>query len=68
MANAERREVTVVLTDEHVRLLIERHLLKPEEAADDMKFAAAVQGLINREIGYPQEPWYQWDGWAKGLE
>ncbi|KAB2943512.1 MAG: hypothetical protein K8F92_03880 [Hyphomicrobium sp.] len=68
MANAERREVTVVLTDEHMRLLIEAHLIKPEEAADGKKLAAAVQGLVDRKIGYPQEAWHQWDDWAKGLE
>lgn len=68
MTDAKRREVTVVLTDEHVRLMIEDHLLKTEEIPDMGKMDAAVQGLVDKELGYPQDAWHQWDDWAKGLE
>jgi hypothetical protein len=42
--------------------------LKPEDVADAPKVAAVVQELVDKAIGYPQEPWHQWDDWAKGLE
>ncbi len=58
----------IVLTDEHVRMLVEAHLIKPEEAADGKRLTAAVQALVDKGLGYPQEDWHQWDGWAKGLE
>lgn len=68
MTDSKRREVPVVLTDEHVRLLIEGHLLKAHEVADVRKMTAAVQELVDKALGHPQDAWHQWDDWAKGLE
>lgn len=64
----ELRRVPIVLTKEHLRLLVEGHLLKPEELPDPGRVAAVVQQLVDRAIGFPQESWHQWDDWVKGLE
>lgn len=64
----ELRRVSIVLTNEHVRLMVESHLLKPEEVPDTQRLAAIVQELIDNAIGFPQEGWHQWDEWVKGLE
>ena len=68
MAISERRAVTVLLTDEHLRKMIEDHLLKENEIADPAKLARIVQKLLDAGLGLPDRPWHDWDDWVKGLE
>lgn len=68
MAISERREVTVLLTEEHFRKMIEDHLLKGNEIADRVKVARIAQKLLDTGLGLPERSWHEWDDWAKGLE
>src|SRR6476661_3768652 len=47
MAKSERRAVTVLLTEEHLRKMIEDHLLKEDEIGDRVKVARIVQKLLD---------------------
>ena len=51
MATPERREVTVLLTEEHLQKLIEDHLLKENEIDDRVKVARIVQKLVDAGLG-----------------
>jgi hypothetical protein len=68
MAISERRAVTVLLTEEHPRKMIEDHLLKENEIGDRVKVARIVQKLLDTGLGLPERPWHDWDEWVKGLE
>ena len=68
MAKSERRAVTVLLTEEHLRKMIEDHLLKEDEIGDQLKVARIVQKLLDAGLGLPDRPWHDWDDWVKGLE
>jgi hypothetical protein len=68
MATSERRAVTVLLTDEHLRKMTEDHLLKENETGDRVKVARIVQKLLDTGLGLPDRPWHDWDEWVKGLE
>jgi hypothetical protein len=68
MAISERRTVTVLLTEEHLRGMIEDHLLKEDEIGDRVKVARIVQKLLDTGLGLPDRPWHDWDDWVKGLE
>lgn len=68
MATPGRREVTVLLTEEHLQKLIEDHLLKENETDDRVKIARIVQKLVDAGLGLPDRPWHDWDEWVKGLE
>lgn len=68
MAISERRAVTVLLTEEHLRKMIEDHLLKEDEIGDQLKVARIVQKLLDAGLGLPDRPWHDWDDWVKGLE
>ena len=68
MTNSERHAVTVLLTEEHLRKMIDDHLLKEEEMGDRVKVARIVQKLLDSGLGLPDRPWHAWDDWAKGLE
>lgn len=68
MAISERRAVTVLLTEEHLRKMIEDHLLKENEIGDRVKVARIVQKLLDTSLGLPDRPWHDWDEWAKGFE
>jgi len=68
MAKSERRAVTVLLTEEHLRKMIEDHLLKEDEIGDQLKVARIVQKLLDAGLGLPDRLWHDWDEWAKGLE
>jgi hypothetical protein len=63
-----KRVVTVLLTEEHLRKMIEVHLLNENEAGDRVKVAGILQKLLNDALGLPDRPWHDWDGWVKGLE
>ena len=68
MAISERREVTVLLTEEHLRRMIEDDLLKENEIADRIKVARIAQKLLDTGLGLSERSWHEWDDWAKGLE
>jgi len=68
MTISEKRAVTVLLTEEHLRKMIEDQLLKEEEIGDRVKVARVVQKLLDTGLGLPDRPWHEWDEWAKGLE
>ena len=68
MAILEKRVVTVLLTEEHLRKMIEDHLLKENETGDRVKVARIVQKLLDTGLGLPDRPWHDWDEWVKGLE
>jgi hypothetical protein len=68
MQTGEKRAVTVLLTEEHLRKMIEDHLLKEDEIGDRVKVARIVQKLLNTGLGLPDRPWHEWDDWVKGLE
>ena len=68
MAILEKREVTVLLTEEHLRKMIDDQLLKENEIGDRVKVARIVQKLLDTGLGLPDRSWHEWDDWAKGLE
>jgi hypothetical protein len=68
MAKSKRHAVTVLLTDDHLRKMIDDHLLKEEEIGDRVKVARIVQKLLNGALDLPDKPWHDWDDWVKGLE
>jgi len=68
MTTSKRRAVTVLLTPEHLRKMIEDHLLHENELADRVKVARVVQKLVDTGLGLPDRPWHEWDEWVKGLE
>ncbi len=68
MAILERRAVTVLLTEEHLRKMIDDHLLKEDGLGDRVKVARVVQKLLDTSLGLPERPWHDWDEWVKGLE
>ena len=65
MAKSKRHAVTVLLTEDHLRKMIDDHLLK-EEDIDDL--ARIVQKLLSGALDLPDKPWHDWDDWVKGLE
>lgn len=67
MIASESQAVTVLLTEEHVRKIIEDHLLKANEISDRVKVARTVQKLVDTGLGLPDRPWHDWDEWGKGL-
>ena len=68
MTTTERHAVTVFLTEEHLRKMIDDHLLKEEEMGDRVKVARVVQKIVDTGLGLPDTPWHDWDEWVKGLE
>jgi len=68
MTTPERRTVTVLLTEMHLRKMIENHLLKEDEISNQAKVAHVVQKLLDGALGLPERPWHDWDAWVKGLE
>ena len=68
MATHRGRSVTVVLTSEHLRKMVDDHLLARDELADRAKMASVVQKLIDTSLGLPDRPWHDWDDWVKGFD
>ena len=68
MAISKRHAVTVLLTEDHLRKMIDNHFLKEEDIADRLKVARIVQKLVSGALGLPDRPWHDWDDWVKGLE
>src|SRR5512135_382432 len=65
MAKSKRRAVTVLLTEDHLRKMIDNHLLKKEDIADRVRVARIAQKLLNGALDLPDRPWHDW---VKGLE
>ena len=56
MTTTERHAVTVLLTEEHLRKMIDDHLLKEEEMGDRVKVARVVQKIVDTGFGLPDRP------------
>jgi hypothetical protein len=68
MAISDRRAVTVLLREKHLRKMIEDHFLKENELGDRVKVARIAQKVLDGALGLPERPWHDWDDWVKGLE
>jgi hypothetical protein len=68
MINPKRDCVTVPLTDDDLRMMVDNHLLTEDEIDDRKKVARVVRKMLDRALGLPEKPWHDWDDWAKGLE
>lgn len=68
MAIPKKCTATVLLTEEHLRKIIEDHFLQEKELSDRVKVARVVQELVDAGLGLAGRPWHDWDEWAKGLE
>ncbi len=62
------RPVTIILTDNHLRMMAERHLLNSDELHDMSILARVAQRIFDQALGLPEECWHEWDDWAKGLQ
>jgi hypothetical protein len=67
MAISGGRAVTVLLTEEHLRKIIEYELLKEDELSDPVKLGRVVRKSLDAALGLPDLPWHDWDEWGKGL-
>jgi hypothetical protein len=56
MAKSKRHTVTVLLTEDHLRKMIDDHLLKEEEIGDRVRVARIVQKLLNGSLDLPDKP------------
>ena len=70
MQNSEpkRQTVRVLLTEKHLRKMVDDHLLKKVDIGDQVKVARAVQKVLDEGLGLPETSWHDWDGWDEGLE
>jgi hypothetical protein len=68
MAQSKGRAVTVLLTEDHLRKMIDNHVLREQEISDRVKVARVVQKLLDGALDLPDKPWHDWDDWVKGLE
>ncbi len=67
-SNPKRRAVTLLLTEEHLRKMIENNLLDRDDLGDASKVAHSVQKILDKGLGLPETSWHDWDGWGDGLE
>ena len=51
MTTTERHAVALLLTEEHLRKMIDDHLLKEEEMGDRVKVARVVQKIVDTGLG-----------------
>jgi hypothetical protein len=65
MAISGGRAVTVLLTEEHLRKIIEYDLLKEDEISD-LNLSRVVKKSLDAALGLPDLPWHDWDEWGKG--
>ena len=56
MTTTERHAVTVLLTEEHLRKMIDDHLLKEEEMGDRVKVARVVKKSWTLVWDFPIHP------------
>ena len=68
MMNSKSRPITLTLSDDHLRMMVESHLLKPDEIDDMPKVSRVAQRVFDQALGLPEACWHAWDDWTKGLE
>ena len=56
MAKSKRHAVTVLLTEDHLRKMIDDHLFKEEDIGDRVKVGRIVQKLLNGALDLPDKP------------
>ncbi len=66
--NPKSRPITLTLSDNHLRMMVESHLLKSDEIDDMPKVSRVAQRVFDQALGLPEECWHAWDDWAKSLE
>jgi hypothetical protein len=66
--NPKSRPITLTLSDNHLRMMVESHLLKSDEIDDMPKVSRVAQRVFDQALGLPEECWHAWDDWAKCLE
>ena len=54
MATRGERSITVILTSEHLRKMVDDHLLAEDELDDRSKMAGVVQKLVDTGLGLPR--------------
>ena len=57
--------MTVLLTEEHLRKIVEHHLLKEDEISDPVKLSRVVRKSLDAALGLPDLPWHDWDEWGR---
>jgi hypothetical protein len=62
------RPITLTLSDQHIRKMIETHRLQQVDVDDTAKVAQVAQRLFDEALDLPEESWHEWDDWVKGLE
>jgi hypothetical protein len=67
-SGSQRQTVRVLLTEEHLRKMVDDHLLRKVDIGDQVKVARAVQKVLDEGLGLPETSWHDWDGWGEGLE
>jgi hypothetical protein len=65
--SSDPRPIALTLSDQHIRKMLENHLLQQADANDTAKIAQVAQRLFDEALGLPEESWHAWDDWAKGL-
>ena len=68
MRTIERRAVTVLLTEEHLRKMLDDHLINEDDIDDRLRLSRIVQQQLDSSLGLPDRPWHDWGDWVKGLE
>ena len=68
MTNQSARPITLTISEKHLHMMVERHLLKANEMGDMSKVTPVAQQVFDQALGLPEECWHEWDDWAKGLE
>ena len=59
--------VTVTLTEDHLRKIVDDHLLAENEIGDATRLSRVLQKLVDSGLGLPDTPWHPWDDFEKGL-
>jgi NifB/MoaA-like Fe-S oxidoreductase len=67
-SDPKKRTVKLLLTEEHLRKMIENNLLDRGDLEDAAKVAHTVQKVLDKGLGLPETSWHDWDGWGEGLE
>ena len=68
MMNSKSRPITLTLSDDHLRMMVQQHLLDADEIDDMSKISRVAQQVFDQALGLPEAYWHEWDDWTKGLE
>jgi hypothetical protein len=68
MTNSRICPITLALSDNHLRMMVESHLLKSDEIGDMSKVSRVAQRVFDQALRLPEECWHEWDDWAKDLQ